>query len=168
MPVTSFKKQLETYFFLIHLFFHALSTGDDKSSLNTILLDIYLHFHVIFWISIVFRLDLSSPVDRTWKNKWIKEKVSLLTVFEGSYWHLKFDISGFSIQILYKFLHFLPCNWMPTIHTCLPHIPDRRQPSGLLGYANLISVVTILKCGKTCLFKWNWHISWIKVSILTP
>ena len=30
------KKQLETCFFLIHLFFHALSTGDDKSSLNTI------------------------------------------------------------------------------------------------------------------------------------
>ena len=31
------KKQLETcFFFKIHLFFHALSTGDDKSSLNTI------------------------------------------------------------------------------------------------------------------------------------
>ena len=30
------QKQLETCFFLIHLFFHVLSTGDDKSSLNTI------------------------------------------------------------------------------------------------------------------------------------
>ena len=36
MPISSFKKQLETCFFLIHLLFHALSTGDDNSSLNTI------------------------------------------------------------------------------------------------------------------------------------
>ena len=30
---------------------------------------------------------------------------------------------------------------MPTTHTCLPHIPDSHQPSELLGYANLISMV---------------------------
>ena len=48
MPITSFKKQLDTYFFLNQPVFYALSTGDNKSSLNTILLDIYLHVHVIF------------------------------------------------------------------------------------------------------------------------
>ena len=29
---------------------------------------------------------------------------------------------------------------MQTTHTCLPHIADSHQPSGLLGYANLISM----------------------------
>ena len=55
MPITSFKKQLETCF-LIH-FFHALSTGDDKSSLNTIdikkqhgIVDIYPEKLHLSWI----------------------------------------------------------------------------------------------------------------------
>ena len=58
------KKQLETCFFLILLFFHALSTGDDKSSVNTI--DIQIMRGKCRYISrkIVFRLDLLSPVDR--------------------------------------------------------------------------------------------------------
>ena len=55
-------KTARDWFFLIHLFFHALSTGDDKSSQNTIFLDIYLHLLVMFWIYIAFRLNLSSPV----------------------------------------------------------------------------------------------------------
>ena len=38
------------------------------------------------------------------------KKCKSLAVFEGRYWYLKFDISGFSVQILCKLLHFLPCN----------------------------------------------------------
>ena len=78
------KKQLETCFFLIHLFFHALSTGDDKSSLNTI--DIQKMTWKYRYISrkIVFRLDLLSPVDRAWKNKLIlKKQVSSCFLKEG-------------------------------------------------------------------------------------
>ena len=78
-------------------------------------------------------------------EKWIKKSKSL-AVFEGRYWHLKFDIAGFSVQILCKLLHFLPYNCMPTAHTCLPHIPDSHQPSGLLGYTNLISMMSSRKC----------------------
>ena len=155
------KKQLETCFYWIHLLFHVLSTGDDKSSLNTIFLDIYLHLHVIFWISIAFRLDLSSPVDRAWKNMWIK-KIQVSSCF-----FLKEVIGILSLTLLallYRFcvsyLHFLPCHGMPTTHTCLPHIPDSRQPSGLLGCANLISMrLTVLKLVCIDLFiagSWCW------------
>ena len=32
----------------------------------------------------------------------LKKSKSLAIFFEGSYWHLKFDISGFFVQIPYK------------------------------------------------------------------
>ena len=149
MPITSFKKKKkkknswETYFFFkISLFFPALSTGDNKSSLNTFFLDIYLHFMSFFGYLLYLDWICHHQLTEHEKNKWIKKSKSL-AVFEGRYWHLKFDISGFSIQILCKLLHFSSLQLNPTTHTCLPHIPDSRQPSGLLGYANLISMLSV-------------------------
>ena len=76
------------------------------------------------------------------KNKWIKKKASLWLFFGRKL--LVFKV--WLLALLYRFyvsLHFLPCNWMPTKHTCLPHIPKSHQPSGLLGYANLISMLEL-------------------------
>ena len=76
MPITSFKKQLETCFFLIHLVFNALSTGDEKSSLNTFFLDIYLHFHVIFLYLLYLDLICHHQWTEHEKRSGLKKQVS--------------------------------------------------------------------------------------------
>ena len=98
MPKTSFKKQLETCFFLIHLCFHAVSTVDVKSSLNRIDIqkkhanvDIYPEKLYLDWIHHHHKTEHE-------KTSGFKRSKSL-AVFEGSYWHLNFDIAGFIVLI---------------------------------------------------------------------
>ena len=54
---------------------------------------------------------------------------------------------------------------MPTTHTCLPHIPDSHQPSGLLGYANLISMVDTERAA-VCMEKFTDSYCWMNSSCL--
>ena len=83
--------------FLIHLFFHALSTG-----LNTI--DIQKMTWKCRYISrkIVFRLDLLSPVDRAWKKQVDFKKSKSLAVF----WR---NLLAFKVWHFWLFFVQIPC-----------------------------------------------------------
>ena len=105
---------------------------------------IYIYICLSFFGYLLYLAGFVITSGQSMKKQVDSKKSKSLAVFYRKLLAFRVWHSWLFVQILCKLVHFLPCNWMPTTHTCLPHIPDSRQPSGLLGYASFISMAKAL------------------------